>query len=563
MDYKKKQPTADCIVARLVPSWGSIVSLLFKTTEPYEHYYDEHGEEIPYGAIESWIDVKLPSESEDEKIRKIITDSIFYQYGAGTEYEDVLNYLDKLEKQKEQKSKILIPKFQVGDTVISTKNNHLTYEILEIGHINELENPEYKVEIFVDGKPDKPRNIKYIEIEKMDSWGELIQQKTTECSKDERIRKAILGLTYLDGIEPILTKCSITARDIRIYLEKQKEQKDYNKLYEDIDKSEWFKKSIEDAAKEATKDKESAEKFLKTAGIVDENGNLAEIYRSEQGSTEWSEEDDVMLDKVCCLISPGTKLTDDNTDYCVELKQWIFSLRERILGFLSLQPKQEWSEDFDKEVEKIHKRYPEVSFAKLTRIAYHFSKWANRCKDIEWSEEDNNIKEQIIIDYEGELRKLSNSTIYEQVKPIYQKRIDWLKSLPERFNLQPKAEWSEEDKNKFDLLHTCICRCIIDPYWDYSKREKVSKEIIPFFEKLKSLRPQLNTVSTENATKFGNLEYERGVKDGIQREKSHQWKPSEKQMKLLEVAIAAALDNNKSSKLASGLITLRKDLEKL
>lgn len=40
-------------------------------------------------------------------------------------------------------------------------------------------------------------------------------------SEDERIRKAILGLTYLDGIEPILTKCSITAGDIRTYLEKQ------------------------------------------------------------------------------------------------------------------------------------------------------------------------------------------------------------------------------------------------------------------------------------------------------------------------------------------------------
>ncbi len=49
-------------------------------------------------------------------------------------------------------------------------------------------------------------------------------------------------------------------------------------------------KSIEDAVKEVTRDKESAEKFLKTAGIVDENGNLAEIYRSEQKPVEWSED---------------------------------------------------------------------------------------------------------------------------------------------------------------------------------------------------------------------------------------------------------------------------------
>lgn len=54
---------------------------------------------------------------------------------------------------------------------------------------------------------------------------------------------------------------------------------------------------------------------------------------------------------------------------------------------------------------------------------------------------------------------------------------------------QEPVEWSEEDKNKFDLLHTCICHCINDPYWEYSKREKVSKEIIPFIEKFKFLRP--------------------------------------------------------------------------
>ena len=100
----------------------------------------------------------------------------------------------------------------------------------------------------------------------------------------------------------------------------------------------------------------------------------------EQKPAEWSEEDDVMLDKVCCLINPGTKLTDDNVDYCVELKLWIISLQERIL---------------------------------------------------------------------------------------------------------------------------------------------------------KSLRPQPNTVSVENATKFGNLEYERGVKDGIQHSENHRWKPSEEQLKAL------------------------------
>ena len=57
-------------------------------------------------------------------------------------------------------------------------------------------------------------------------------------------------------------------------------------------------------------------------------------------SNEWSEEDEKMLDKVCCLITPGAKLTNDNADYCVELKQWIISLQERILN--STRPQSHW-----------------------------------------------------------------------------------------------------------------------------------------------------------------------------------------------------------------------------
>ena len=49
-------------------------------------------------------EIKMEWEKEDdEMVRKIITDSVFYQYGAGAEYKDVLDYLDRLEKQREQK----------------------------------------------------------------------------------------------------------------------------------------------------------------------------------------------------------------------------------------------------------------------------------------------------------------------------------------------------------------------------------------------------------------------------------------------------------------------------
>lgn len=60
-------------------------------------------------------------------------------------------------------------------------------------------------------------------------------------------------------------------------------------------------------------------------------------------------------------------------------------------------------------------------------------------------------------------------------------------------------------------------------------------------------------------TKFGSLEYERGVKDGIHHAENHQWKPSEKQMNCLVVA-ASRYGN---SEVANVLNSLIDDLEKL
>jgi len=102
-------------------------------------------------------------------------------------------------EQKEQKPILFIPKFRVGDKVISTKNEHLTYVILEVGHINELGNPDYTVEIFADGKSDN--DIKYIECRKMDEWGKLVEQKPAEWSEDYReedIQTRFAFYTYKD-----------------------------------------------------------------------------------------------------------------------------------------------------------------------------------------------------------------------------------------------------------------------------------------------------------------------------------------------------------------------------
>jgi len=86
---------------------------------------------------------------------------------------------------------------------------------------------------------------------------------------------------------------------------------------------------------------------------------------------------------------------------------------------------------------------------------------------------------------------------------------NWLKSLPERFNLQPKPEWSEDDK---EILLSI--KCVIDDIW-HIKNNTIDCPN----DELEEMWRWLNTL------------YER-----VEFPQPH-WKPSEEQMEALnEVA---------------------------
>lgn len=75
--------------------------LLEEALDEVRLYYNnakEFGDQKTIARIESKFP-QIKENEEDERIKKIITDSVFYQYGAGAEYKDVLDYLGKLEKQ--------------------------------------------------------------------------------------------------------------------------------------------------------------------------------------------------------------------------------------------------------------------------------------------------------------------------------------------------------------------------------------------------------------------------------------------------------------------------------
>ena len=127
-----------------------------------------------------------------------------------------------------------------------------------------------------------------------------------------------------------------------------------------------------------------------------------------------------------------------------------------------------WSEDDEKKLELVtdfvFDFYPDPV------MKYKLKDWLKSlCPQpkSKWSKEDNNIMEQIIMDYEGEIRRLSNSTIDRQLKPIYQKRIDWLKSL------RPSWKPSEEQIGALNYA-----------YGELFKREDVGHNILGPLQKL-------------------------------------------------------------------------------
>ena len=155
--------------------------------------------------------------------------------------------------------------------------------------------------------------------------------------------------------------------------EKQKEQKDYRKLYEDIAQSEWFKKAY--AGKSLGEEFEQKEQkpfnvceqcpYYKTCPDYNAQKPAGATINGEPIPTEnksvdiplaeWSEEDDSMLNTIIAdvkFVQQKCGLGTDEWNVHSEAIRWIKSLSERF----NLQPKQEWSEEderMQKEVEKM------------------------------------------------------------------------------------------------------------------------------------------------------------------------------------------------------------------
>lgn len=205
------------------------------------------------------------------------------------------------------------------------------------------------------------------------------------------------------------------------------------------------------------------------------------VERMKPNKQEWSDEDADMLN--CCISSIeeakenryAYKETDGDTSYDREI-DWLKSLPEKF----NLQAKQEWNEeevpdetkqecgsiDVLRSIKTSHietlknllfyfkgerkSTREEINTSFIPCLEYLLKDTENLNDRAEWSEEDSDNLERVdnylwmLDDYVGDDCAMSQGKTDEIRGNIQGILSPWLKSLSERFNLQPKEEWSEE-----------------------------------------------------------------------------------------------------------------------
>ena len=235
----------------------------------------------------------------------------------------------------------------------------------------------------------------------------------------------------------------------------------------------------------------------------------------ENRTTEWSEEDGEKLNSILGTLHCVGKFNFDS---------WIKSLPERF----DFPSKQEWTQD-DEQYLLICKNALQKYQYSNQWDANIISDWLEKSlkssvKQQKWSKNDTVFLNEITDFFENKTVRLQHDlNMYAH----------WLKSLPERFSLEPKQEWSEADEKHINnILDIIDCWKATTHFVSY-QGGTIDADIKWF----KSLRPQPH------------------------------WKPSEEQMRYLcEVVDAAIRKHNESVsgyKPARVLKSLYEQLQKL
>ena len=271
-------------------------------------------------------------------------------------------------------------------------------------------------------------------------------------SEDEKIINAIIG-----SIKDNITLVSVngyTKKDMISYLEKQKEQKSLNIS----DASEWLRKNV---CRYMNSEYNEFHKCVEYDGSIDKEkliNDFEEAMQKEQKPAEQNYDNRIQYDSIKSGIEAFAST-------------YSFNIESKLFPQLTKEQQRLWRE----EIEQAAIAGGE-SGVELSRD--------NRYKEnrtIEWSEEDETKLRDVV-------RMIEDSGHVKSIREHYKK---FLTSLPERFNLQPKQEWSEEDEKIIERIVGSLysLKCYVQDNVSYSEiiKDDIFKRIEREQNWLKSL----------------------------------------------------------------------------
>lgn len=397
------------------------------------------------------------AESEDERVEKLITDSVFYQYGAGDEYRDVLDYLDRHNSEKQEEASKAIEAVERIDKYID--------EHLANAHDMKYSKPGKK---YYSGWDDALAEIAGIlqdvySGEKQEEQKEIFDSDKFFAGKDVNDFKKELFLVIRG------------ARELKPTDEE---------IWQNIESQ--IAPHLTDILQEGVESEEQKRKFK--VGDVVTNGQDIYTIHLIGSDRYWLKEDDSVTipfeyEDIWNKVEPKFKVGD-------KVK-------------LASEPK-----------------YPAREIIEIKDGAYYFDSSVHlpfakqdewelvEEKPAEWSEEDEEMLNSCISSIE---ESKENRYAYKETDgdTSYDREIAFMKSLPERFVLQPKQEWSDEDESNATFILESL-----DGLLRYCKKNKEgaqqSKQIKDAQEwiktRLKSIKPQPETNDEEYIRNLENLE---------------------------------------------------------
>ena len=302
-------------------------------------------------------------------------------------------------------------------------------------------------------------------------------------SEDEKIRKKLIRLVQ-DAINKTGTcYTEEEGKPLLAWLEKQKEQKSLNVSAA----SEWLRKHVR---LYMNSEYNEFHKCVEYDGNIDEERLINDFEEAMQKEQQPAEKQGIVARlKEHLANTPKEQLEAE----WKKLEKWNHVGPTVEEYFRGIKPA-EWSEEDElmrkrciadlgylTEYEPQYKERYDAQIDWLKSICLNLKK---RNEDIEklcsneWSEEDERnlqLLSAMCDDIKG--NSATYSTMYREMEELK----TWLECLHERFNLQPKQEWSEEEEKMLWEFTAWI------PEEELVKHNITRKDIL---EKLKSLRPQ-------------------------------------------------------------------------